>query len=244
MSEISTKIFEKVKIWRSIAWVWNFSMIYIKSSGLLSIIKVKISRYSASFKGVGVNSKTLTFRKNSKIGYKSRDTGLTIFWYRYSESASKTTPPHKFWAISNELHIFQFFHLKFRRKFWSKINFLLEGSKFAGRGSFWCWFRILTPKNRQTNITWVMALFSKIYKNGHFLPLSPELGLRGFPKLRSVLIQVEPREFKYVIQIAKIDAELAQNLEKPKIFHENFEVFFRKIIAKIEISFFREFIAK
>ena len=51
------------------------------------------------------------------------------------------------------------------------------------------------------------------------------------------MIQVEPIEFKFVTQIVKIDAGLTQNLEKPKIFHEKYS-------PKIEISFFREFIAE
>ena len=88
---------------------WNIWSIYSESLGFTYIITRKKFCSNSTFKGVGVDSKTVTIRKKTKIGHSSRDTCLTIFSIRYSESASKTTPLHKFWASSNKLQLFWFY---------------------------------------------------------------------------------------------------------------------------------------
>ena len=137
--------------------------------------------------------------------------------------------PTNFERFPTNFNFLDFFDPKFQRKFQSKINFLLEGSKFVGRGSFWCWFRISTPKNRQTNITWVMADF-RLFSGRHgfwidVYTLKSWVASRFFSFSRSIRTQ----GFHIFWSICPNRCAKVKFFNLKLFFHQKFSQKFRKI---------------
>ena len=99
--------------------------------------KTKFAIGQWNYKGVWVDSKSVTIGKIEKNSHNSRGAHRTIFSLRYLESSTKNTPSCQVWAISVQLRNFIFFSSKIPTKIWKKVIFVWNRFKIGRKVYFW-----------------------------------------------------------------------------------------------------------